>query len=109
MVANQYPDGSIWALHVSDREGLLPHGWNRILADGSRLRDRVGELAQEPWTAAALMMRDAGVVYLYVSDTVPAGFEGTRLHRTDLDADPRFEPVLVGATATLYVIHWDGD
>ena len=110
LVANQVQDGGVWALHVSHAEGVLPHGWHRYLGDGTRLCDLVHDLTHEPWTASAFTMRDSGVVYLYVSDTVyELASHPPPLHRADLDADPRFEPMLVGATATLYVIHWDGD
>ncbi len=106
VILNRSSDGGVWAIHVSDRRGTMPHDWPRVFPDGSRLADRTDDLAAEPWPDRTRTLRDAGVVYLYVNDTVHPRDADSPLRRSTIDADERFEPILEGTTATLYRIRW---
>lgn len=102
-VANGLDDGSAWAMHVSGRRFLVPTWWVLHDADGTPFPDLARDILADPWPARVLSL-DPRPEYAYGSDQ---RFTDALVYdRARLDADPRFQPVLVGENATLYRILW---
>jgi hypothetical protein len=99
-VANHFFDGSCWAAQVSGRRFLAPAGWQLTDAAGRR-NLAIARRFYFGWPTD-LSERFA---YLYATDLrtgPPRGFTRERF-----DADPRYEPVLVGEHSTLYRVRWE--
>ncbi len=108
VIANQYGDGSVWAMHVSGLRFLDPCSWPLGEREGLHHRPAIARLLVRPWPPEVRALRDLGTDFVYVGDTVlervvPA------LSRARLDADPRFERVLDDGDDAVYRILWDAD
>lgn len=106
VVANQYGDGSYWAMHISRLRFLDPCAWPLGLKQGLHHRPAIEHLLERPWPAAVLALRDLGTAYVFVSDTVQQGVHPA-LTRQGLGADSRFSAVLDNGSAAVYRIEWD--
>ena len=103
MVANFWDDGSMWAMHVSERAFLQPCAWPLLDENGRSLHELSLGLARSPWPPETVsLLRRLNIRYLYVSDGVLGS--GCGLTRHDFDEDARFRPLLEGSHSTLYAI-----
>jgi hypothetical protein len=97
-IVNQFFDGSSWVMHLSGRRFLVPTGW-RTTPPGALPNQQT---LQRLLRGMSFDLLDSHYRFLYVSDLRtgrPRGFTRQRV-----DADPRFDPVLVGKDSTLYRI-----
>ncbi len=106
VVANQYGDGSFWAMHASGLRFLDPCSWPVGAREGLSHRGGVAALGQRPWPPEALALRGAGAGYVYVADRVQEGVRPA-LTRVLLDGDPRFAKLGDDGNAAVYRILWD--
>ena len=108
VIANQYGDGSFWAMHVSGLRFLDPCSWALGEREGLHHRPAIAQLLDRPWPAEVRALRALGTEYVYVGDTVLEGV-APPLSRVRLDADPRFERLLDNGDDAVYRIRWDAD
>jgi hypothetical protein len=103
MVANLWDDGSVWAMHVSERPFLQPCAWPLISPSGKSLHELSRGLADDPWPQETVrLLQRLRIHYLYVSDGVWG--KGSGLRRKDFDDDARYQILLAGSHSTLYAI-----
>jgi hypothetical protein len=108
VIANQYGDGSFWAMHVSGLRFLDPCSWALGAREGLHHRPAIARLLDRPWPPEARALRDLGTGYVYVGDTVLEGVMPP-LNRARLDSDPRFARLLDDGDDAVYRILWDAD
>ncbi len=108
VVANQYGDGSFWAMHASGLRFLDPCSWPLGASQGLCHRPAIGRLLEKPWPPEVRALHDTGVDYVYVGDAVLEGVHPP-LRRALLDADPRFARLLDDGNAAVYRIRWDAE
>jgi len=108
VIANQYGDGSVWAMHVSGLRFLDPCSWPLGEREGLCHRTAIARLLERPWPPEVRALRDLGTGYVYVGDTVLEGV-APALSRARLDADPRFERLLDDGDDAVYRIRWEAD
>jgi hypothetical protein len=108
VVANQYGDGSYWAMQVSGLRFLDPCSWPLGRRENRCLRPVISQLLQWPWGEQVRALQDLGTGYVYVGDKV---LEGARpsLTRGRLDEDPRFVKLMDNGNAAVYRIRWDAN
>ncbi len=108
VVANDRDDGSTWAAQVSGVAFLCPMSWECIASDGTRLREGVRGLRDDPWPASTRGLVSRGVRWLYVSDHRLRGVPANAAILTpgDFADDPRFAPVLTRDGSQLLRIKW---
>lgn len=108
LVANQYGDGSYWAMHISRLRFLDPCGWPLGQREGLHHRPAIARFLERPWPPEVLGLRNLGTGYIYVSDAAQEGVK-LPLSRERLDAEPRFRRLLDNGNAAVYRILWDAE